>query len=235
MLSMHELKQTRTKSQDFEDRIEQLEEHIPHLTRYARHLTKNFEQANDMVQDCLVRAIENIDKWQPGTNMRAWLVVILRNNFFNHCRRARREREIKFDPGFRAQNFTPAAQDDTLSLNELSSAFGDLSVEHREVIHLIVLDGMSYEEAAELLDINIGTVKSRLSRARRDLRNRLDGEDAAEAGISLTQKEIADFAKAKGRRGTAVARRASKRLSERFVHLLDASVVTPNFQAAPTN
>jgi RNA polymerase sigma-70 factor (ECF subfamily) len=232
MLSMSEFEQTPRQTQNIDKRIELLEEHIPHLRRYARHLTKNFEQANDMVQDCLVRAIENIDKWQPGTNMRAWLIVILRNNFFNHCRRARREREIKFDPGFSAQNFTPAAQDDTLSLNELSSAFGDLSLEHREVIHLIVLDGMSYEEAAELLDINIGTVKSRLSRARRDLKSRLDGDDGAEDGASLAQRDIARAAAGSGRGGKAGARRASKRLSERFVHLLDASASTSQLQAS---
>lgn len=207
-------------------RIEQLEEHIPHLRRYARHLTKNFEQADDMVQDCLLRAIENIDKWQPGTNMRAWLIVILRNNFFNHCRRARRENEIKFDPGLVASNFSPAAQVDWLSLGELTEAFGELSEDHRDVINRIVMDGLSYEDAAAELGISVGTVKSRLSRARGELRHRLDGD------VVLPLKAVArgtGVAGAKTSRGEDKdrrrARRETARIAARFAQLLSPSAM----------
>ena len=174
------LTRTKTSYDSFDaalqERVDLLEAEIPHLRRYARFLTNNFHLADDMVQDCLVRAIENIDKWAPGTNLRAWLTVILRNNFFNHCRRRRRDNDIKFDPGLAAANVAPPAQDDMVLLRELAVAFGELSRDHQEVICLIVVEGMSYEDVAATLDVSVGTVKSRLSRGRRELRQIMDGQ-----------------------------------------------------------
>jgi RNA polymerase sigma-70 factor (ECF subfamily) len=206
------------------EQIGLLEEHIPHLRRYARFLTKDFEQADDMVQDCLVRAIENIEKWEPDTNMRAWLIVILRNNFFNHCRRARKETEIKFESGLTASTINPAAQEDSIALDELTLAFGELTPSHREVIHLISVDGMKYEDAADILGISVGTVKSRLSRARNELRKILDGE--ADAKVVSIVDVRAQRETGRGEREARSAA-ATKRLSEQFSALLRAPSAAP--------
>lgn len=201
------------------DPIDLIQHEIPHLRRYARYLTKNVEQADDMVQDCLVRAIENIEKWEPGTNLRAWLIVILRNNFFNVCRRARKENEVKFDPGLAAATVSPPAQDDALSLVDLTAAYGELSLDHREVIELIVIEGFSYDQVAQILEINVGTVKSRLSRARAELRNRLDGlgESAEVRASPITRR----------RKRTPVAQRA-KPASLHFARRLQSLLDTPS-------
>jgi RNA polymerase sigma-70 factor (ECF subfamily) len=199
------------------DPIELIQYEIPHLRRYARYLTKNVEQADDMVQDCLVRAIENIEKWEPGTNLRAWLIVILRNNFFNVCRRARKENEVKFDPGLAAATFSPPAQDDALSLVDLTTAYGELSIDHREVIELIVIEGFSYDQVAEILDINVGTVKSRLSRARAELRNRLDGV----AEVAEIRPTAASARRRMSARRAERAKPAALQFARRLQSLLD--------------
>jgi RNA polymerase sigma-70 factor (ECF subfamily) len=211
-----------------QEQADMLEEQIPHLRRYARFLTKNFDQADDMVQDCLLRAIQNFDKWEPGTNLRAWLIVILRNNFYNQCRRGRREQEVKSDPSVVGTGITPAAQEDALSLDELAVAFGLLSGDHREVIYLIAMDGMSYEDAAGVLGINVGTVKSRLSRARTELRRILDGEGEATAIALDEQTAKHDATDRRPNSSMQAAREATASISEHFERLLRATSRPPN-------
>jgi RNA polymerase sigma-70 factor (ECF subfamily) len=151
-----------------------IEQEIPRLRRYARALTRNAERADDLVQDTLVRAISKSHLWQPGTDLRAWLFTIMHNQNVNIVRRAMRE-ETMVDIE-RLSTQLVATSDPTASrrLLELEQALGCISEEQREVILLVGLEGMSYEETAQILNIPVGTVRSRLSRGRDALRALLD-------------------------------------------------------------
>ncbi len=149
--------------------IDLVEAEIPSLRRYARSLTRDGEKADDLVQDCLVRAIENIDKWQAGTSMRAWLLVMMRNLFYNKMRRAKREREAVSELQVKGRAVSQPQQEHSFALQELGAAFNLLSDDHREVLSLVVLQGLEYDAAAQVLGVKVGTIKSRLSRARQIL------------------------------------------------------------------
>ena len=159
----------RTAQNNTDAALNLIEDEIPTLRRFARSLTRDRDQADDLVQDCLLRAIENIEKWQPGTSMRAWLIVMLRNLFYNKMRKAKRERESGDELQAKVQTVTPANQEHNLALQDLGEAFDQLSGDHREVLALVVIQGLDYETTAEVLDVKVGTVKSRLSRARSEL------------------------------------------------------------------
>jgi RNA polymerase sigma-70 factor, ECF subfamily len=157
--------------------ISQVESEIPMLRRYARFLARDVERADDLVQECLVRAIARIESFKAGTNLQAWLIVILRNVFLNDCRRAKRERVSLEELGNAAPRQLPAHQDSGLILAEIERAFMSLSQDHREILSLIVVEGMTYEQSADVLGVTMGTVKSRLSRARACLSELLDDGD----------------------------------------------------------
>ncbi len=161
-----------------------IETEIPRLRRYARYLVRDIECADDLVQDCLVRAIEHIDQWKPGTNLRAWMFVILKNVFLNELQRSKREtpNEWRHDEEF----IVPAAQEARLTLLEIQDAFFKLSDEHREILLLIAIEGLKYEEASLVLEIPVGTIRSRLSRARRALSNLIE---TGKAHLDAARKE----------------------------------------------
>jgi RNA polymerase sigma-70 factor (ECF subfamily) len=146
--------------------IARIESEIPMLRRYARFLSRDSVQADDLVQECLVRAIARIDSWEPGTNLQAWLIVILRNIFLNECRRAKREQISLRELASAEIRRMPAQQDAGLIAAELEEAFMSLSSAHREILTLVVIHGMTYEQSAQILGVTIGTIKSRLARAR---------------------------------------------------------------------
>lgn len=158
--------------------VDQLGSEIPYLRRFARRMVWDPSRADDLVQECLLRALENAASWKPGSNLRGWLYVILRNTFCSEMRRARR----------RGENFTsaltcrepsiPGDQESYFALAEVADACEHLAKEQREVLYLIVLDGCCYEDAARRLGVPIGTVRSRLARARAALR-RLVRDSAA--------------------------------------------------------
>ena len=160
-------------------------DHIPALRRYALFLCQDRDRADDLVQECLTRAIANIARFQAGTNLRAWLLAILRNYYFNNdIRRGGRERQWASEEEERAhQPVSVPSQTDTIALLELEQAMLALPEEQREVLLLVGAEGMSYEEAAELLSLPIGTIRSRLSRARQRLLV-LMGEGPAVAAAS---------------------------------------------------
>lgn len=174
-------------SQRTDDPLSLLEDEIPRLRRYARYLTRDAVYADDLVQECLVRAVANIDSWQPGTNLRAWLLVILKNAFRNDLRRKKREQTVSTDlpDGFGPS--VAAGQEARMALLEVRDAFLDLSEEHREILLLVAVEGLQYEEAAIILDVPIGTVRSRLARARQALRQATD-TDVAEPLKSSERK-----------------------------------------------
>lgn len=156
--------------------VDLIEGEIPRLRRYARYLARDADRADDLVQECLTRAIAKVESWTPGTNLRAWLFVILRNCHINEVRRGQRTSLI----GELSSDYevvpTPASQEAHMSLLEVRDAYLNLSEEHREVLLLVAIEGLQYEEAAAILAIPVGTVRSRLSRARQALRDALDGD-----------------------------------------------------------
>jgi len=152
-----------------------IEQQIPRLRRYARALTRNRERADDLVQDTLSRALVKEQFWQTGTNLGAWLFTIMHNQNVNNVRRAVRESGM-VDMEISAT--LPATTDPTASrqMFELERALAQLPLEQRQVILLVGLEGMSYEDAAGILSVPVGTVRSRLSRGRDILRRLLDME-----------------------------------------------------------
>jgi RNA polymerase sigma-70 factor, ECF subfamily len=154
-----------------------LEEEIPRLRRYARALTRNPAQADDLVQDTLTRAIHKAHLWQPGTNLRAWLFTIMHNQNVNEVRRAMRD-GATVDLQTCSQTLV-ATTDPTASrqLRELEHALGELPADQRQVILLVGLEGVSYEDAAAILKVPVGTIRSRLSRGREGLRKLMNMED----------------------------------------------------------
>jgi RNA polymerase sigma-70 factor, ECF subfamily len=150
-----------------------LEAEIPRLRRYARALTRDLSNADDLVQDCLVRAVRKQHLFQPGTDIRAWLFTILHNQHVNEVRRLVRQ-GISVDVEDVASHMV-AVSDPTASrqLTELDRAIGQLPLEQRQVVLMVGLEGMRYDEVAAILRVPIGTVRSRLSRARDELRRLL--------------------------------------------------------------
>jgi RNA polymerase sigma-70 factor (ECF subfamily) len=150
-----------------------LESEIPRLRRYARALTRNTAQADDLVQSSLVRALEKQHLWQPGSNLRAWLFTILHNQHVNDVRHSLREGSLA-----PVEDAEPVV-DASLQLRDLQRGINTLSHEQREVLLLVGLEGMRYEQVAAILGIPVGTVRSRLSRARTTLRLLMDGAESA--------------------------------------------------------
>ena len=146
-----------------------LEAQIPRLRRYARALTRDIVRADDLVQSCLIRALAKQHLWQPGTDLRAWLFTILHNQHVNDVRRGVRDgNNVEL-----TEASTLAVESNaipTLELRDLETAIGKLPPEQRQVILLVGLEGMAYEEVAKVLRVPVGTVRSRLSRARDQLR-----------------------------------------------------------------
>jgi RNA polymerase sigma-70 factor, ECF subfamily len=156
------------------DTHREIEAEIPRLRRYARALTRDGITADDLVQDCLTRALGKLHLWQQGTDLRAWLFTILHNQYVNHIRRAVREGSVvglnESEPLLRRA----PQQGKRLELRDLERAIVKLPEEQRAVILLVGLEGMRYEEVAAVLDVPVGTIRSRLSRGREALR-RLTG------------------------------------------------------------
>jgi RNA polymerase sigma-70 factor (ECF subfamily) len=156
------------------DTNREIEAEIPRLRRYARALTRDIVTADDLVQDCLTRALGKLHLWQEGSDLRAWLFTILHNQYVNHIRRAVREGATvglnESEPLLRRR----PEQSRRLELRDLERAIGKLPDEQRTVILLVGLEGMRYEEVAAVLNVPVGTIRSRLSRGREALR-RLTG------------------------------------------------------------
>lgn len=155
---------------------------IPHLRRYARALVGDSNQADDLVQDCLERAWSRMDLWANGTNMRAWLFTILHNLHLNTARKYRNTPTLMpLDGGTTVPPIRPA-QEDRLEIGAVWQSFYRLPEPQRAALLLIALEGMSYEDAADVLDIPIGTLMSRIHRAREKLRRLLEEADKTELG-----------------------------------------------------
>ncbi len=146
---------------------------IPALRAFAWSLSRNGADADDLVQDTLIKAWTNHAKFERGTNLRAWLFTILRNTFYTAT--IRRKREVPDEDGKHAATLTsPPSQEWSVSMHSLRLAMTRLPDTHREALILVGAAGMSYEEAAEVCGCALGTIKSRVSRARTRLVRLLD-------------------------------------------------------------
>lgn len=150
-----------------------IEKYIPALQRYAVSMTRNSVAADDLVQECVVRALTKARLYRPGTNLRAWLFTILHNLHISEVRRARQWR-VPLDPDAAlAQLSVPPTQTGTVMLRTVHQAIMALPDQQRQILYSIAFDEKSYDEAAAEMGIPLGTVKSRYSRARRALQLRL--------------------------------------------------------------
>lgn len=150
---------------DIADPRDELVDHIPAMRAFAMSLTRNSATADDMVQDTLVKAWTNIDKFTPGTNLRAWLFTILRNTFYSSRRKLNRE-VADVDGAFTGRLSEKPAHDGMLQMRDFRTAFAKLPIEQREALMLVGAQGFSYEEAALTCEVAVGTIKSRVNRGR---------------------------------------------------------------------
>jgi len=155
---------------------------IKNLRAFAISLSGSVSLADDLVQETLLRAWSKFDKFQPGTSLRAWLFTILRNIYYSNYRK--RAREVQDSEGVYARRLTVSGdQESHLDLEDFRRALTKLPAEQREVLTLVGATGLSYEEAAAICEVEIGTIKSRLSRARAKLVELLALEDTAQGHV----------------------------------------------------
>ncbi len=154
---------------------------LPHLRAFAISLSGSTDRADDLVQETLTRALANIDRFQPGTCLQAWLFTILRNLFHTEFRRRRREVE---DPdGIMAGQLAVLPnQPGCVEFEELRRALGKLPHDQREALLLVSAQGFSYEEAAQITGTQLGTIKSRVNRARTRLAELMHVNHAEDLG-----------------------------------------------------
>ncbi len=141
---------------------------IPSMRAFAVSLTGNVDQADDLVQEAMVRGLTYIQQFQPGTNIQAWLFAILRNQF--HTLHRKRWREVEDPDGSYALSLrTQPEQTAHLDFQDFQQALSKLPVDQREALILVGAEGLSYEQAAEICGVAVGTIKSRVNRARNRL------------------------------------------------------------------
>ena len=180
------------------DPRDELTNHLGPMRAFAMSLTRNSALADDMVQDALVKAWTKIDTFEAGTNMRAWLFTILRNTYYSHHRKARRE--VADVDGVLSEALAQKPDHDgRLQMRDFNAAFDELNDEQREALVLVGAAGFSYEEAAETCGVAVGTIKSRVNRARARLaelmsiddESAIEMTDAVTAGIVTAQRNVA--------------------------------------------
>lgn len=137
---------------------------MPAVRSYCLRLTRNAADADDLLQDTLMRALANLRRFVPGTNLKAWLFTIARNTFCSWRRKLRRERECGLEAA--AEVATPSRQDGHLELALVGDALRKLPLSQREAVVMTACTGLSYEEAAEACGCAIGTIRSRVNRGR---------------------------------------------------------------------
>ena len=156
--------------------ISSIEENIPSLRRYAWSLLRDKSDADDLVQDCLVRALGHVDALRPDSDLRAWLFTIMHNIFAGRWRRMRNQARLMTEQ-VEADTAIPAPQQASAEMRDVLRGLDTLPEEQREVILLIAVEGFQYDEVASMLGIPIGTVMSRLSRARDRLSQFAQGQE----------------------------------------------------------
>jgi RNA polymerase sigma-70 factor, ECF subfamily len=162
----------------------QIQPHLTRLMRYARSLVRNPVQADDLVQDTVVRALEKAHLYENNTNLRGWLVTIMHNEHVNSVRRSMRSAVLVSDEELGELGHSPT-QEAPIELQEIRGAVQRLPQDQREPLLLHWLHGLKYEEIATQMNLPIGTVQSRISRARKALRVMID---APNSGLGLANR-----------------------------------------------
>ena len=150
------------------DPRDELVEHLGPMRAFAMSLCRNSALADDLVQDAVIKAWSNIDTFEPGSNMRAWLFTILRNTYYSLHRKRRREVE-DVDGNHASTLAQKPDHDGHLAMRDFATAFAQLTTEQREALTLVGAQGFSYEEAADMCGVALGTIKSRVNRGRAHL------------------------------------------------------------------
>jgi RNA polymerase sigma-70 factor (ECF subfamily) len=162
--------------QDFRPALTRL---LPDLRAFARFLSRDPAAADDLVQDTLLRALRNEEQWQPGTSLKAWTFSILRNAWFENRRRAAAQKRaldrVTVEEGM------PAGQEHRMEMMGLARAMSHLPRDQQEALVLVGALGFSSEDAARVAGVQVGTLKTRVSRARRALASRYDASGAPDA------------------------------------------------------
>ena len=162
---------------------------VPSLRAFAISLSGNVDRADDLVQETLLRALANIDSFQPGTNMSAWLFTILRNLFRSEYRK--RRREVEDSDGSYAETLkSQPEQSARVEFEEFRTALAKLPSDQREALILVGASGFSYEEAAEICGCAVGTIKSRVNRARTRLGQLLAIDNLNDLGPDHTTRAV---------------------------------------------
>jgi RNA polymerase sigma-70 factor (ECF subfamily) len=162
---------------------------VPSLRAFAISLSGNVDRADDLVQETLLRAMANIDSFQPGTNMSAWLFTILRNLFRSEYRKRRREVEDT-DGSYADTLKSQPEQHGRVEFEEFRTALAKLPSDQREALLLVGASGFSYEEAAAICECAVGTIKSRVNRARTRLAELLAIDSADDFGPDQPTRAI---------------------------------------------
>lgn len=150
---------------------------LPRLRRFAASLTGNLSDADDLVQDTVERALKNLHRWQPGTRLDSWMYRIAQNLWIDTVRARRARPTVNADPPDSAVAFDGArAAEAKLTFADTCAALGQLPEEQRAVVALVLIEGLSYRETSDILEIPIGTVTSRLARAREALSAKVFGK-----------------------------------------------------------
>ena len=177
---------------------------IPHLRAFARSLCNNASEADDLAQEALVKAWQARDRFEPGTNLKAWVFMILRNHFYSERRKAWRKNETS-DDGLESMATMPAGQDSIMELADLKHAMSSLPPEQREALILVGAGGFAYEEVAEICECAVGTIKSRVNRARAALTKLLSERPATKVtgtdALKAAEEIIAEAHALAGDRG----------------------------------
>ena len=168
----------------------ELSEHLDVLRRYALVLTRDPDQAEDLVQEALLRAMEGARTWKPGGDLRRWLLAIVHNTHISRVRRRQVEQAVVESVEASTRSCAPAEQPDRVHLNQTVSALMRLPDEHREVLTLIAMEGLSYKDAAGVLGIPIGTLMSRLGRAREALRAMTEHPRSVDAAAPTSRPKL---------------------------------------------
>lgn len=167
------------------DETDPIVSQLPALRRYALALTRDPVEAEDLVQDALLRGHERRRSRHPGDSLRAWLMSILRNRFLDRLRHHRARQRREGEAAAMAPQAIDAPQDAAVRLAQLRDAFMDLPPEQREALTLVAIEGLSYAEAAEVAGVAAGTIMSRVARARARLRSFEDGRDNAGPALKV--------------------------------------------------
>jgi len=155
---------------------QQLVELLPRLRRFARSLAKSPHDADDLVQLAVERALLRLDQWRPGSRLDSWMFGIIRNAWIDETR-SRRRRDSVFEPEEAGEHVADAASEAHIHRLSVEAALARLPGEQREVVALVLIEGLAYKEAAAVLDVPIGTVTSRLARGREALEALLGGRE----------------------------------------------------------